>query len=208
MAKALTEYQLQLYTQKHNRYESEFARIVDNYLKGGSLSTMKSAFKLELRSYYIQLALLAKGGRSLTPQDKTDLGILLAKSYDFLDGFVVDLEKYNGSKALATDEGAIGRGARYSNAWHVYSRYSIPAALADVLPALPGQDCLGMSLCGCWLEWGKVGNVIEVYWRINPIKEHCVLCVDYTTKWDPYEVDITELDPGMMEDDIDFINGD
>lgn len=208
MANALTEQQKKLYAQKHDRYESEFGRIVESYLKGGSLSTMKKAFELELRSYYTQLALLAKGGRTLTLQDKIDLGILLAKSYDFLDKFVVDLKDYNSSKSLATDEGAISRGARYSNAWHVYSRYSIPAALADALPALPGQDCLGASLCGCWLEWGRVDDVIEVYWRLNLIKENCVLCADYAVSWQPYEVFISELDSDMLEDDIDFINGD
>lgn len=209
MTRVLSDYQKTLYDQERNGQASEFGRVADNYLTGTtSLETLHDFFKKGLRDYYIRLALIAKDGYQLTDHDKIDLGILLARSYDYLGGFVSDLKFYTASKDLATDNGVVDRAARYANGWHVFSRYSIPAALADALPALPGQDCLGGALCGCFLEWVKIGDVIDVWWRLNLAKENCVLCQDYKMTWNPYEVSLAELDPDMLNEDIDFINGD
>lgn len=205
----LTDYQKTLYDQEQQAQASEFGRVTDNYLNGTTpLVTLIDFFKKSLRDYYIRLALIAKDGYKLTDQDKIDLGILLARTYDYLDGFISDLKFYSTSKNIATDNGAISRGASYANAWHTFSRYSIPSALADALPALPGQDCLGGPACGCWLEWEKDGDIINVWWRLNPIKGHCVLCMDYAVTWQPYEVSLSDMDQTMLDEDIDFINGD
>lgn len=207
MTKSLTAYQRKVYTQMKNSQESEFARLTDGYLHGMYTDTIHDAFKQELKNYYLRLALIAKGGRALTTKDKADMGVLLAKSYDYLDGFISDLTDYKAKNKIATDQGAISRGASYDRGWHVFSRYSIPGAIADALPALPGLDCLGGALCGCFLEWDVTADTVEVWWRLSPIKIHCVLCSDFAVEWDPYEIPLDELDPDLVEQDSDFIYG-
>lgn len=205
MGSTRSPYRDRLYDQQHKDQVKELMSLADLYVSGtAGVGKFKSAVQASLKSYYIRLALIAKGGRALTDKDKTDLGLLLATSYDYLEGFSTALE--DNYPAEMSSAQALARSGSYANAWGVYTRFALPGALADALPALPGIDCLGGMKCGCWLEWSASVDFVEVYWHINPVKEHCVLCMDFTASWNPLVIDIGELDPNLMDQEYDFLN--
>lgn len=209
MPKSLSKYQQRLYDRWHEEEANSLRAVADLFVSDViGQDQFKEAMLDSLKQYYIRLALTAKG-RALTPRDKSDLGILLAQQNDFLVGFMQDAQEYKTggfepTEHFATPAGLIGRAAKYANAWTVYSRYSIPASLADLLPGLPGVDCLGGALCGCFLVWAVAGDAVEVYWEINHFKEHCVLCADFNLTWSPYVVLFSEMDPDVVSEDEDF----
>jgi hypothetical protein len=209
MAKSLTEFQRQFYDQEHAKQQTELASLADLVMSDRiTTDSFKEAALDSLKQYYIRLALVAKGGRELIARDRVDIGRFLAFQSGYLDEFADELADYKKvsaqSKVLASSQGVLSRASLYANAWSLYSRYSIPASLADALPALPGIDCLGGALCGCFLIWAVVGDAVEVYWEINPSKENCVLCSDFKVEWDPYTVYFSDLDSDLVEDDESF----
>lgn len=192
-------------------YEKEQAKVSDEFRQlGMSLATGKisrTKFKKQmqdgLKKYYIRIALLGKGGRKLTKQDRADLSRFLSKAYQYLDGFLGDLKSY---KANLSEAQVSSRAASYAGGWGVYTRFTIPSVIADMLPALPGVDCLGGALCGCWLEWSMSGQTIEVYWLLNLSKEHCVLCVSYAADWQPLELELPDREEFNEEDWEDMLD--
>lgn len=201
MGSTISPARLKEYDRERNERIKEFASMADLYVSGAMpLSMYKAGMQASLKEYYIRVALLAKGGRNLTTRDRQDVGKFLAFTYDYLDGFSDVLRKD------ISDPQALARSSSYANAWGVYTRFSIPAALADVLPALPGIDCLGGFKCGCWLEWSASGSAVEVYWHVNPVKKHCFLCLDFAVEWSPLMIPIEDMDSDLLEDEYDFLN--
>lgn len=203
MPSTLSPYREKLYDSEREEREKEFRSLVDLYISGSlTLDRYRSAMEAGLKEHYIRLALIAKGGRPLTEKDRNDIGVMLAASYDYLTGFSNVLEEYPDS---ISNVQALHRSGSYANAWGVYTRFALPSVIADLLPALPGLDCLGGMLCGCWLEWEVTDSEIHVYWYTNPSKEHCVLCLDATVSWTPYTIPLDEVDPDLLEEDYDFL---
>lgn len=200
MGKTSTESRRAIYEELETEREKEFRAIADAFTASGNLKLFKEGMRQGLKEHYIQTALVAKGGRLLTARDRQDLGLMLAATYDYLDGFTKELGK---QKALSVAQ-SVARAGSYAAAWGVFTRFGLPAALAEALPALPGIDCLGAMRCGCWLEW-EVGNKsVDVYWHINPIKEHCVLCLDFTAEWNPLTLEIQDLNSELLDEEKDF----
>jgi hypothetical protein len=205
MGSTRSAYRDRLYEKERTAQVQEAMSLVDLYLSGASsLSKYKSAMQASLKGYYIRQALVAKGGRPLTQKDKSDIGLMLATSYDYLEGFTTALEDDYPEKMSSAQ--ALARSGSYANAWGVYTRFALPGALADALPALPGIDCLGGMRCGCWLDWSATDTAVEVYWNINPVKENCVLCLDFTASWNPLVIDLSDLDPTLVDQEYDFLN--
>lgn len=206
MPKSLNQYQKQFYDRAHRQQQSELAALADMRLSDHlSAVQYKEAMMDSLKQYYIQLALVAKGGRTLTSRDRKDIGRFLVFQKSYLDKFSDKIDRYK-AKTLATDQGVLSNSSSYANAWGIFTRFALPAALADALPALPGIDCLGGMSCGCWLEWAAFEDTVEVYWHVNPLKQpHCVLCADYNVEWAPFSLDIAELDPDLFDEERDFI---
>lgn len=192
--------QIELYQQEMELARTHFATYAQEYVDGSSLISFREKMQRELKRYLIRLALIAKGKKDLTDLDKKDLSRFLAMSYAYLDGFMQDVEEYS-NKALASDEGIISRAASYGFGWGVFSRFTIPGEIADLLPDLPGLSCLGGEACGCWLEWeiDEEGNAL-VWWHVNLIKQNCVVCLGLEVDWDPYVITYDELVAEYGED--------
>jgi len=199
--------QVALYQQEQARVKPIFEKLAQDHLSGSlSLSDFKSRMQDELKRYYIRVALIAKGEREFTARDKEDLQKFLALIYSYLDGFVGDLRGY---KALASDQGVISRASSYGVGWGVFSRYSIPGELADMLPHLPGISCMGNGDCGCILEFDRDENGYHVYWIVSAFKEHCPVCADLAVEWSPltitYEEIIEEYGEDVLNEDGELI---
>ncbi len=188
--KRASEVQIQLYEEERRRSQKLFAEHAQGYLDGESLSTFKQKMQQDIKTFYIRTALIAKGKAAFTERDRRDLQRFLALKYQYLDGFVEALAYY---KELQSDQGVTARAASYGWGWGVFSRYTLPGELADMLPDLPGTSCLGGESCGCFLEFEFVDGEYHVYWYVNGIKEHCPVCIDLSIDWSPYIITKEEL---------------
>jgi hypothetical protein len=187
----VSEAQIRLYQDEMERVKAEFANYADDYLaRGKDLGLFKYQMQQGLKSYYIRIALIAKGQKKFTKLDKKDLQRFLGMIYGYLDGFIADLGNY---KALASDQGVVSRASSYGYGWGVFSRYTIPGELADMLPDLPGVSCMGGEACGCWLEYDADEEGYHVYWYVTPLKNHCPVCADLTIEWSPLTISREEL---------------
>lgn len=205
MPNALNQYQRQFYEKARDQQAAELASLADLRLGERLTSTAyKEAMQDSMKQYYIQLALVAKGGRPLTARDRKDIGRFLVTQRPYLDEFTTAIDQYL-AKELRTVQGVLSRSSSYANAWGVFTRFALPAALADALPALPGIDCLGGMRCGCWLEWAAFDQTVEVYWHVNAFKEHCILCSDFEIEWAPLSLSIEDLDSDLVDDERDFL---
>lgn len=195
--RAPSKARMKLYEKEHasraNRYGAWAQDLIDHKI---SRAKFKKFMKADLKSSQIRVALLGNGGKKLTTRGRKDLSKFLAQSYSYLDGFISDLTRF---KDLS-DAQTVARARSYANDWGVFTRYTVPAVLADLLPALPGIDCLGQALCGCWLEWSVTDNVAEVRWFLLAGKEHCVNCVSFAAEWTPLEVDLPDQQDMDEED--------
>jgi hypothetical protein len=162
----------------------------------------------EIRKYYLSIALVAKQGDDLTDRDREDLELYLAETYTYLSGFKSDVEMNRaamlaGEPAIYTPARTQWRASRYAFSWDKFSRFTLPAELWDILPAHPGIDCEGGPACGCFLEWyaSSDGEMLNVHWYLDPVKDSCILCTGFAVDWQPLEIPIIEfLDVDDIED--------
>lgn len=200
---------LSIYEKESRRTAEIYQTLVEEYLSGRrSQSSLAEDFSSELRAHHLRTALIARDGKPLTEFGKRKLQEFVTKSLSFLDGFLSDLSLY---KEIKSDRQALARASSYSRTWGVYVSFSVPGALAAVLPALPGVDCLGLSNCGCILEYALVEGGFEVFWIINPLKEHCVLCSEYAVEWSPLFVPFSDVEDefdvdGVFDEDGELID--
>lgn len=188
----VSDTQVEIYEEVREETKKRFERFAVDWLNDRDYNSFKKKMQDELKSFYIRTALIAKGEEELTDSDRLDISRFLANVYEYLDGFIEDLKEYK--KALATDQGVISRTSSYGLGWGVFSRFSIPEELARVLPHLPGISCLGNGDCGCILEWDVSEDGVEVYWLVNPFKQHCIICADLGIDWNPLVIPIEELE--------------
>jgi hypothetical protein len=193
---------IQLYDKEQLKRADQYSQWASDLIsKKLKRSKFKKLMQDDLKRYYIQTALLGKNGRSLTARDRKDISRFLSQAYQYLNGFYNDLKGY---KAKISEAQITARAASYSNSWGVFSRFTIPAVIADMLPALPGVDCLGGANCGCWLEWSVSGQVVEVRWFLTAFKEHCVNCMAFAAEWQPLELELPSQEEMDEEDWVDI----
>ncbi len=139
-------------------------------------------FKDGLEEHYARLMLLAIGEtREVTQDDLTTVQRRLEKEYGYLDGFVEDIRT-----GRMTQPRAMWRAGLYGWNRGVYINFTIPSNISDLMEVLPGDDCEGKSLCGCFLdvEIDEAGT-IYVYWQMDITKEHCAICASHALE-SPY----------------------
>ncbi len=188
----VTKAQVALYDKEQAKIKPTLEKFAQDYLTSTlTLLAFKASMQKQIKQFYIRTALIAKGKHKFTQRDKADLQKFLGLMYGYLDGFVKDLGEY---KALVSDQGVVSRASSYGVGWGVFSRFSIPGELADMLPDLPGISCLGNGDCGCILEYDSDEEGYNIYWVPNPFKEHCVICADLAIEWDPYKISFDELE--------------
>lgn len=186
--------QIDLYVEEETRARSVMEGYAKDHLSGIlNLSAFRTRMREEIKRFFIRTALIAKGEQEFTNKDRRDLSRFVVMNYDYLDGFIADIENYN-SKDLATDQGVVHRAGSYGYGWGAFSRFTIPGELADMLEFLPGLSCLGGEKCGCLLEYDFDGQVYKVWWYVNPFKQHCVICADLAIEWNPLEISVEDIE--------------
>jgi len=139
-------------------------------------------FQDELRSHYtlIMLASLGKS-REVTPEDIVWINERLNQQFDYLKSFVEDI-----STGRMTQQRALWRAGLYGYPRAAWVNFSVPPNVADLMGVLPGDDCLGGGQCKCVLniEQDDEGGMY-VYWILDPIADHCAVCVAHALE-SPY----------------------
>lgn len=151
-----------------------FQEMVAAYFAGLiTLSVLRDRFEQGLEIYFVRLMLLGIGGRDPTPQDMEFLNNKIDEHKRLLDGFLADL-----AAGKISENRALWRAGLYATDRGAYIFYTVPGAVAALMPGLPGEICLGNGLCGCYLDvqTDDEGNV-AVYWVVDPQKESCEVCL-------------------------------
>lgn len=188
---SLNEAQVEMYEEERSNAEQRLLAIADLYLIHAiTVNEFRERIRQELKTYYIRLALIAREGDDLSEWDLRDIAGALIVQYDFLDGFADDLMAAEAQNVQYSDRYVLWRASLYSLAWDRMVRHSLPDWLVDILPALPGVDCLGGAACGCQLAWEVSGDEVEVYWLLDPFKEHCINCLSLAMEWQPMTLEL------------------
>lgn len=166
-----------------------FQHLLELYYDGElDIDEFESRFKSGLEEHYARLMLLALGTtREVTENDLDVLKKRLEKDFDYLDGFVEDI-----STGRMTQSRALWRAGLYGFARGAYVNFTIPPDVVELMPVLPGDDCLGGSLCGCHLEVEYDSNTVYVYWLLDPTKESCGVCIAHAIE-SPFTFSIEDL---------------
>lgn len=155
------------------------------------LSEFDNRFRSELKDIYLKTMLLGRGNQEINEVDLATLQKQLDKQYAYLDDFVKDLStgRYSQQKAL-------WRAGLYGTPYAAFVYYDTPPDVANLMPVMPGLDCLGLGYCGCGLSisYDDEGTAY-VDWVLDPLKEHCVLCIAHAEA-SPYIFTAEELVSG------------
>lgn len=138
--------------------------------------------KMRQRILALMVALAFLGGEfDRTNENHVgELEYYVNATYGLLDDFMSRIRAEDLSRAYI-----VWRAGLYSNHRHVFIRYTLPEDVFLRLPEFPGISCLGDGYCGCWLEIEETGGGWNVYWNLNPLKEHCSVCLDLESSWNP-----------------------
>lgn len=184
-----TEEQDDLYWDEVDSAEQELERLANQYNEG---ELDKDSFIDKLKEliikFYMIYALIGNNGKRLDEEGKEDLEFFIAATFSLVDDFRQTLDEEGITAAYIT-----WRASLYATARHIYLRYTMPRDIYFTLPALPGVDCLGDGKCGCWLEIIEMENEIQVYWHMNPEKEHCEVCLGYAMEWTPLVISLSDF---------------
>jgi hypothetical protein len=157
------------------RYQELVKQVMDGSI---SISEYRDIMHSELKTLYTGAMLLGIGeARQPTQADLEWLNKRLATQYDYLDGFIEDLRGgYSEKKAL-------WRAGLYAFPRAAYMNYKLEPEVAAIMPVLPGDDCLGGSLCKCSLQTEvDISGNIMVHWELDPVSEHCPVCVAHAVE--------------------------
>lgn len=167
--------------------------VLGEQVASGDISPdeFKSRMRDRIKTLLIALALLGSAGAFSMDDELAveDLTLFINSTYALLDDFIEVLTTEDPSP-----EYTVWRAGLYANHRHVFIRYILPRDLFLSLPAFPGISCLGDGWCGCWLEYDETPTGYEVYWFMNPAKEHCEVCIGLEAEWSPLVVDFNETE--------------
>lgn len=173
------------YEQASEKASKTFQKLVALYFAGKiTLSVFRQRFSDELERHFVVLMLLGLGKQQPTDADYARLNDMLQKEMVYFDNFILQLEADEVSEARASF-----RAGLYGYTRHVYIAFTIPDFVALGMPVLPGEDCLGGDLCGCWLEVvGEDEEYVYVDWNLDPAKENCEVCISHALEWNPIAI--------------------
>jgi len=154
--------------------DSEFFKsLVTAYFAGRlTKSAFESTFKESISTHFVRLMDSALG-RDPTQKELDMLNRFLTRETQYFDGFMRDIEGM-------TEGRAAWRAGLYGYSRHVYTAYTIPIDVVELMPYLPGEDCLGGDLCHCSLDvqYNSDGDAL-VYWQLDPGSESCEVCITH-----------------------------
>lgn len=158
-----------------------FILLVEAYLAGEiAREAFERNFRQTIYGYLIALANISIK-REFTDQEIALLEKFNEQQNAYFDGFLEDIDEMTPARAA-------WRAGLYGYSRHVYVAFSIPINIAELMPYLPGEDCLGGDLCHCSLEVQKDKDKILVYWVLDPASESCEVCISHALE-SPYIFD-------------------
>jgi hypothetical protein len=175
--------------------QADQAKGLATALAGDTLTVgeWEADMRRRIKAEYTRQYLLGRGGRSaMTDEDWGSVGGMIADQYRYLDGFAAEIAAGELSEKMIA-----ARSAMYlQSAREAFNRAQtrgrgIPIGALDAYPG-DGASCLGLTNCGCNLDFHKHGNAWRVYWILNPAKENCELCIQHAAEWAPFVVEIEE----------------
>lgn len=139
-----------------------------------TLSVLRQRFNQAIEIYFIQLMVLGLEGREPTQRDIDFAHGKITEHTALFEVFLADL-----ADGKISENRALWRAGLYATDREAYIYYTVPNAVAALMPGLPGAICYGNGLCGCHLDvqFDAQGNA-TVYWIINPEKESCAACLE------------------------------
>lgn len=148
----------------------------------------QTSFQQHIKDSILQQYLLGRGGQTqMTQTDFGSVGGVYAEQLRWAKSFAQEIADGNLSP------GAINRrSVMYINSSReAYNRalarsYGVPLEKLDVFPG-DDKSCLGLTNCGCFLEFEEKKTLWKVYWRLG-VTEHCVLCIQRSRDWNPFIV--------------------
>lgn len=158
------------------------ADVLANLVATGQISPADwfELMQQEIKSTFIQEAILGKGGReNMTPSDWGSVGRQLRDQYDYLEGFREDIEAGVLSEAqissrshlyFLASKGAFERGQ--AGAWGI------------VLPGYPGDPSLECNV-GCKCYWNirrADAHTVIATWTRTAL-ESCPSCLKRASEW-------------------------
>lgn len=156
-----------------------FQHLVELYYAGEiALDEFTDRFKTDLKETYLKIMLLGRGSQETTDRDLAELQRRLDQQYGYLDGLVKDIGTGRYSQKRAT-----WRAGMYGVPYGAFVYFDTPQDVADLMPTLPGDACLGGAACGCFLDvsYDEDGTAY-VDWVLDPVKEHCVVCLELASE--------------------------
>ena len=169
-----------------------FQDLVALYLAGRiTIDILRGRFREAINIHLVRLMLLALGKKDPTEAQIDELNRRVQAQFLLLEGFLLDL-----SLKTMSPKRALWRAGMYAPDRGTFVNFTLPQDVASAMQArvgLPGDICLGDGLCGCSLdiEIDSQGNA-TVYWIVDPIKEHCVVCLEAQANG-PYYFSAEEL---------------
>lgn len=169
-----------------------FQDLVALYLAGRiTIAVLRGQFREALRLHFTRLMILALNGSDPTVAQLAELNRRIDAQYLLLEAFLADL-----AVGAMSPKRALWRAGMYAPSRGTYVNFTLPQAVATAMQGrvgLPGDICLGDGLCGCSLDisFDLEGNA-TVYWVVDPIKEHCEVCLN-AAAGNPYYFTVEEL---------------
>lgn len=183
--------------QKKDKFDKESEKaslklqhLVELFYAGEiTLNEFTGRFQSELKDHYMKVMLLGRGSQEITELDLAELQKKLDKQYKYLDGFVKDLGtgKYSQQRSM-------WRAGLYGFPYAAFIYYDTPQDVADLMPVLPGDDCLGICRCGLDVSYDDEGTAY-VDWVLDPTAEHCIVCLSHAES-SPFVFTAEELASG------------
>lgn len=173
------------------------AALAAEYDNGAlNLNDFHAIAREEIKRNHIRQYIAGRGGRDqMTPSDWGRVGRQLRDQYDYLDGFIADID----SKNLTVGQ-IQTRLQMYINAGNnaYWSGYLISQGLpANALPAVPGDgSTVCLTNCRCYWrqrDWIENGVLVgyKFTWVLTAVN-NCVTCADRAGQWIDIEVRFSE----------------
>ena len=157
----------------------EFQEMLVAVLSGAlSIREFSERFRDRLRIHFSDLMLLGLQGEEFTERHREILEQRLEREYEYFDGFEADIREALSSGVIYSDR-LQWRSSLYGYARAPFIAGTIPVDITFMMPYLPGDDCLGGSLCRCHLEYDEDDENYLVYWVVDPASESCIICLGH-----------------------------
>lgn len=171
-----------------------FVDDIAGRLANGSITPFDAMGQIreELKREYIRLGVAGRGGRAAMAQsDWLIIGRQLRSQYQYLSGFMTDIEGGNLSEAQIRSrlEMYFESAQQSYEAMNALTRGIDPSRL----PALPSDGSTKCKTrCKCYWEFHEIfegGKLVgfKCYWR-RTAAESCETCIDRSGEWNPLEI--------------------